>query len=297
MSREPPAPNALTIDVEDYFHVENLRGVARTELWDFFERRVARNVDRLLALLARADARATFFVLGWVAEREPAAVRRIVDAGHEVASHGYGHELVHGLGPGRFREDVRRARAATEDVAGTRLLGYRAPTWSVTKESLWALDILREEGFVYDSSIFPVMHDRYGIPDAPVHPHRIEPGRPGAGLFEFPPLTMTIFGQNLPLGGGGYLRLLPAQLFALAIRRMNATGHPAAIYLHPWEIDPGQPRLHVPLVSYFRHYNGLARCEAKLAWLLGKFRFATMREALGIGADGLPAPEAPPRAA
>jgi polysaccharide deacetylase family protein (PEP-CTERM system associated) len=281
----PPArtaANALTIDVEEYFHVENLRGIARSDLWDIFERRVGPNVDRLLELLGRVAARATFFVLGWVAERDPGLVRRIAAAGHEVASHGYGHELVYRLGPRGFRDDLRRARAVTEDVAGAPVLGYRAPTWSITDESLWALEILREEGFRYDSSVFPVMHDRYGIPDAPTVPHRIEEGAPGGGLFEFPPLTMQLFGHNLPLGGGGYLRLFPARLLSFAIRRMNARGHPAAIYVHPWEIDPGQPRLHAPLLSYFRHYNGLGGCEAKLAWLLRRFRFGTMRGALGI---------------
>ena len=277
-----PIVNALTIDVEDYFHVENLRGIALAELWDIFERRVGRNVDRLLSVLDRAGARATFFVLGWVAEREPSVVRAIVDAGHEVASHGYGHELVYKLGPRRFRDDLRRARAATEDAAGRPLLGYRAPTWSVTRDSLWALDVLLEEGFLYDSSIFPVHHDRYGIPDAPRHPYRIADGEPGAGLHEFPPLTFRIFGQNLPAGGGGYLRLLPVRFFESAIRRANAEGHPANIYLHPWEVDPGQPRLLVPAFARFRHYNGLAKCEAKLARLLGKFKWGTVREVLGV---------------
>lgn len=272
--------NALTFDVEEYFHVENLRDMAPRELWDIFERRVERNVDRILALLADRGVRATFFVLGWVAEREPAVVRRIAAAGHEIGSHGYGHELIYKLGPRRFREDVRRARAATEDLTGEPVVGYRAPTWSVTKESLWALDILRDEGFVYDSSVFPVVHDRYGIPDAPAHPHRIPAGRPGGGLFEFPPLTLRILGQNLPVGGGGYLRLFPARLIEHAIRSMNAKGHPAAIYLHPWELDPGQPRLLAPLLSHFRHYNGLGRCEAKLARIIGGFRFGPMREAL-----------------
>jgi polysaccharide deacetylase family protein (PEP-CTERM system associated) len=275
--------NALTIDVEDYFQVTAFeRRIARAE-WGNYPLRVDRNTRRILDLLAEYGLKGTFFVLGWVAERLPGLVREIRAGGHEIACHGYGHELVYRIGPDRFRSDVRAAKALLEEISGERVDGYRAPSYSITARSPWALDILIEEGFNYDSSIFPIHHDTYGIPDAPRFPHEIQ--RPAGAIREFPLSTLAVgFGGRewrLPIAGGGYLRLLPAGFIGRGIRRINEReGKPAVLYFHPWEIDPGQPRIRAGLKSRCRHYLNLHGTEGKLRKLFGMVRFGTMREVL-----------------
>jgi polysaccharide deacetylase family protein (PEP-CTERM system associated) len=266
--------NAMTIDVEDYFQVSAFESVVAPDRWNEYESRVAANTDRVLGILADTGVRATFFVLGWVAERDPSIVRRIAAAGHEIASHGYGHRLVYDQTPAEFRDDVRRAKALLQDASGAPVLGYRAPSFSITGRSLWALDVLTEEGFRYDASIFPIRHDRYGIPSAPRHPYYARPG-----LLEIPASTIRLAGTNLPVGGGGYFRLLPYWWTRAGIRRLNlAEKRPAVFYLHPWEVDPGQPRLTGSRLSRFRHYRNLAKTEGRLRRLLGDFRFGTIAE-------------------
>lgn len=265
--------NAMSVDVEDYFHASVMAPVLSRSAWEDMESRVEANTERLLELFEAAQVRATFFVLGWVAERHPALVRRIAALGHEVASHGYGHELVYDLSPARFRDDVRRTRALLEDVSASIVEGYRAPGFSVTTRSLWALDILVEEGYRYDASIFPILHDRYGIPGAPRHPHALP--RPAGTLLEVPASTVRLGGVNLPVAGGGYFRLLPYAWTRWGMRRVNEREKkPVVFYLHPWELDPGQPRLPVRGLSAYRHYHNLARTEERLRRLLREFRFS-----------------------
>jgi polysaccharide deacetylase family protein (PEP-CTERM system associated) len=266
--------NAMTVDVEDYFQVSAFEGcVARGE-WDRFESRVSRNTERLIEIFDGAGVSATFFVLGWVAERFPGLVRRIAAAGHEIASHGYAHRLVYDMSRRQFAEDVRRAKGVLEESCGVPVLGYRAPSYSITARSMWGLDVLVEQGHLYDASIFPIRHDRYGIPNAPRHPHRIK-RVPGA-LWELPGSTVRCLGQNLPIGGGGYFRLLPYEWTRRGIRHVNTVERrPVTFYLHPWEIDPEQPRVKAPMVSRFRHYRNLEQTEPRLQRLLAEFRFAT----------------------
>jgi polysaccharide deacetylase family protein (PEP-CTERM system associated) len=264
--------NAMTVDVEDYFHVSAFDGCVSRDRWEGLERRVCRSTDRLLEIFEDAGVSATFFVLGWVAERHPSLVRTIAQAGHEIASHGYEHRLVYDMTPEAFREDVRRAKALLEAVSGTPVLGYRAPSYSITRDSLWALDALAAEGYVYDASIFPIYHDRYGIPDAPRHAHqrRLTHGT----MWEFPGSTVRLGGQNLPIGGGGYFRLLPYAWTRWGIAYVNRVeAKPVMFYLHPWEIDPEQPRIAAPLLSRFRHYRNLEKTEPRLRRLLEDFQF------------------------
>lgn len=271
--------NALTVDVEDYFHVSAFADIVRPSEWDHYESRVCRNTERLLELFDEANVRGTFFVLGWVAERFPELVRRIRAAGHELASHSYDHGLVYDKSPEAFRADLRRAKSAIEDAAGVSVDGYRAPSYSVTERSLWALDVLVDEGYRYDSSIYPIRHDRYGIPSWPRHLHRVE--RPGGALWELPGSTVRRLGTNLPMGGGGYFRLLPYQWTRSGMARLNQVERrPAIFYLHPWEIDPDQPRLNAGLLSRFRHYYHLHETEGRLRRLLSDFQFGTVSEVL-----------------
>jgi polysaccharide deacetylase family protein (PEP-CTERM system associated) len=271
--------NAMTVDVEDYFHVSAFQDTVPHSLWDRLESRVVRNTRRLLELFEQRDIRATFFVLGWVAERHPSLVREIAAGGHELASHGYGHRLVYEQSPREFREDIRRSRDVIAAAAGVAVHGYRAPSFSITKQSLWALDIIREEGFAYDASVFPVRHDRYGLPSAPRHFHALEQ-RAGT-LWECPGSTVRIGGVNLPIGGGGYFRLLPYAWTRWGMSRVNSKeGRAAVFYLHPWEIDPDQPRLNGSLLSRYRHYTNLGRTEERLKRLLSDFRFASLSELL-----------------
>jgi len=272
--------NAMTIDVEDYFHVSAFEHVVRRQDWDSHERRVVANTRRLLDLFERAQLRATFFVLGWVADREPALVRAIVAAGHELASHGYAHQLIYEQEPGVFREDVRRAKSLLEQISGVSIRGYRAPSFSVTPRSRWALDVLLEEGYTYDASIFPIHHDRYGMPGAPRHPY-IERTATGE-IVEAPATTVAVGPLTVPAAGGGYFRIFPYAFTRWAIRHVNEQERrPAIVYLHPWEVDPAQPRLRAAgRVSRFRHYTNLHRTEPRLEQLVRDFACAPLGEVL-----------------
>lgn len=275
--------NALTIDVEDYFQVNAFVRQVRRDEWDRYPLRVEQNTRRILELLDEFEIKATFFVLGWVAERVPGLVKEIHAKGHEIACHGYGHDLIYSIGPEAFRADIRRSKQILEDQCGQQVHGYRAPSYSITGRSLWALDILIEEGFSYDSSIFPVYHDTYGVPDAPRFPHVIN--RPAGSISEFPlttyPLRLGKKEYRLPIAGGGYLRLLPAELIRRGIESINRQEQqPAVLYFHPWEIDPEQPRIKAGLKSRFRHYLNLHKTEDKLRHLLLQLPFGTMKDTL-----------------
>jgi polysaccharide deacetylase family protein (PEP-CTERM system associated) len=284
-----PIRNALTFDVEEYFHAEVFAAVVAREQWPTLESRVARSTEWLLELLAETGVRATFFVLGWVAERHPSLVRAIAAQGHEVACHGYGHQMITRMSRAEFSDDLRWAKATVEDAAGVAVIGYRAPTFSVVRETLWSLEILAKAGFQYDSSIFPIVHDRYGIPDAPRFPHRMAAG-PGMAIAEFPLSTVARFRWRLPVAGGGYFRLLPYTVTSWALRQLNLReGQPAIVYLHPWEIDPGQPRLPVRRLAHFRHSVNIGTTASKLRRLLQEFDFAPVRDVLvgsGVMAPG-----------
>ena len=265
--------NALTIDVEDYFQVSAFAPYIRRDDWDTRECRVERNVDRILGLLEEQDTKATFFTLGWVAERYPAMVRRIVDGGHELASHGYGHQRASDLTPQQLYEDVHRAKTILEDIGGQAVLGYRAPSFSIGTGNLWALDTLLEAGYRYSSSIYPVKHDHYGMPDAPRFAHEVRPG-----LIEVPPTTLRLFDRNLPSSGGGFFRLLPYGVSRWMLQQVNVRDAQSAIfYFHPWEIDEGQPRIRgIDAKTRFRHYVNIDRNERKLRRLLRDFRWGRM---------------------
>jgi polysaccharide deacetylase family protein (PEP-CTERM system associated) len=279
----PRLVNAMTVDVEDYFQVSAFDDAVPRSSWESRDSRVCGNTERMLDLFAQADIKATFFVLGWVAERFPGLVRRIVGEGHELASHGYGHHLVYSQTRKEFRDDLRRARAVLESAGGCPVMGYRAPSYSIVRESLWALDVLIEEGYVYDSSIYPVRHDRYGIPDWTRDVHQIE--RAGGSIWELPGSTVRLAGSNLPIGGGGYFRLLPYAWTRHGIRRLNGEGRPAIFYLHPWEIDPEQPRIAATRLSTFRHYRNLAQTEGRLRRLIGEFPFGRVTDVLANVAE------------
>lgn len=282
--------NMMTVDVEDYFHVSAFDEVVPRRDWDKMEYRVEASTERLLALFDEAGVSATFFVLGWVGARSPQLVARIAAAGHEIASHGFAHRLVYELAPDEFRADVRKSKQILEDAAGCEVQGYRAPSFSVTRRSLWALDVLIDEGFRYDSSIFPIHHDRYGIPVSPRAPYTI---RTGAGsLVEIPASTLALGSFNLPIAGGGYFRILPYQWTRWGMARLNRTERrPAIFYLHPWEIDADQPRLYPSALGRFRHYRNLDQTERRLRTLLRDFAFASIRDVVFASAgevDALP---------
>ncbi|MFM9961952.1 MAG: XrtA system polysaccharide deacetylase [Planctomycetaceae bacterium] len=270
--------NAMTIDVEDYFQVSAFADRIASRDWGNFPSRVEQNTRRLLTLLEKAEVRATFFVLGWVAEQHPQLIRDIARAGHEIGCHSYWHRLVYDLTPDEFREDTRQAQQLLEDIIGDRVTLYRAPSFSITERSLWALDILADLGFDCDSSIYPIHHDRYGIPGSNPFPHVIH--TKSGELHEFPGSICRLGGMSIPVSGGGYFRLYPARVTAWLLNRVNRRGQPFMFYLHPWELDPDQPRLAGSLRSRFRHYQNLASTERKLNWLLPRFRFGTMSEAL-----------------
>jgi polysaccharide deacetylase family protein (PEP-CTERM system associated) len=274
------AANAFTVDVEDYFHVAALSSAISKDSWATREYRVESNTERLLALLAERGVHGTFFILGWVAERSPALVRRIAGSGHEIACHGFSHRLVYEQSPQEFRAETVRAKQALEDLIGQSVIGYRAASFSVTRASLWALDVLIDLGFRYDSSIFPIRHDRYGLPDARPEPNVLS-APSGRTLVEFPMSAASFFGLQVPVSGGGYFRILPYWLTRAGLRQINEQrGHPFTFYLHPWEVDPGQPRIRVGAFSRFRHYTNLRRCEARLRRVLAEFTFTTMRTSL-----------------
>ena len=264
--------HALSVDLEEHFQVANFEGLVARGDWDGMPSRVADSARRLLDLFDERGSRATFFALGWVAERQGALLREIGARGHEIACHGYAHELVYEIGPQRFREDLRRAQRAIEDAAGVRVEGYRAPSFSITERSLWALEILAEEGFRFDSSIFPVRHYRYGIPDFEQRPVELRlPG--GLSVREFPLTTLDVGPLRLPLAGGGYLRFLPASLFRWGLRRLADAREPSVLYLHPWEIDALQPRMPASWRVRVNHYHNLHRTEGRLRALLERYRF------------------------
>ena len=269
--------NALTVDVEDYFMVTAFASGIKFEDWPRYECRVERNTHRILELLAQYGVKGTFFVLGWVGENYRSLVRDIQAAGHEIACHGYNHRLIYDLTFDEFREDVRKAKITLEDITGAPVSGYRATSYSIIKKTFWALDILAEEGFRYDSSIFPVHHDLYGVPGAQRFFHTI---KTGAGeIVEIPPTTFTLLGQNIPVAGGGYFRLYPLRLTKAIIRRINEIEKKTAvIYVHPWEIDVDQPRLQGGLLSKFRHYVNLRTTEPKLGDCMKEFKFKPISE-------------------
>jgi len=272
--------NALTFDIEEYFHAEVFAQALRPEEWPGLASRVVDTTERLLDILDYADVRATFFILGWIAERYPALVQDIAARHHEIACHGYGHQMIHRQSRQEFAKDLQRAKTAIEDAAGVAVIGYRAPTFSVVQETMWSLEVLWEAGFLYDSSIFPIVHDRYGIPDAPRFPHRV-PIANGHGIAEFPLSTTTVLGRNVPIAGGGYFRLLPYRLTRRLIRRLNTREHqPAIVYLHPWELDVHQPKVRVGWLSQLRHSVNTHTTETKLRRLLADFRFAPVRDIL-----------------
>ena len=273
-------PNALTVDVEDYFHVAALAPSIHRDSWISRESRVVGNTQKLLAIFEEFDVRGTFFVLGWVAERYPQLVRDIAARGHEIACHGYSHRLVYEQSPQEFYQETHRAKNLLQEITGSAVLGYRAASYSIVRESLWALDILVELGFVYDSSIFPVRHDRYGIHDAERAPHRMATPT-GKSIVEWPLATARILGFRLPVAGGGYFRLFPYGLSRWGLASINRRElRPFVFYLHPWEIDPAQPRVSASWLSRFRHYTNLGKCEERLRRLLAEFRFSTARDGL-----------------
>ena len=279
----PAITNALTIDVEDYFQVSAFAPYIRRQDWDARECRVERNVGRILELLAERDIKATFFTLGWIAERYPQLVRNIVAGGHELASHGYGHERASDLSPEAFSQDIQRAKALLEDLGGTPVIGYRAPSFSIGTSNLWAFDKLARAGYRYSSSIYPIKHDHYGMPDSPRFAYRV-----GAGLLEIPVTTLRVGKRNLPSSGGGYFRLLPYALSRWMLKRVNREDRePAIFYFHPWEIDVDQPRIAgIDAKTRFRHYVNIGRTEGRLQSLMRDFRWGRMDQIFLPNASG-----------
>ena len=274
-----PIQNALTVDVEDYFQVSAFADSVGQHEWDKQTLRVEQNTHKLLNLFDEYQIKATFFVLGWVAERASGLILEIAKRGHEVACHGYSHQLVYNQSPEVFKQETIRAKSILEDIVQQPVRGYRAASYSITTRSLWALDILAEAGFDYDSSIFPVRHDRYGIPDSPEFPYILDTPA-GHKLAEFPLSTAKIMGYRLPIAGGGYFRLYPYWLSRAGLRQVNRRQKPFIFYLHPWEIDPEQPRISASWLSRFRHYNNLDKCETRLHRLVSDFQFSTVEKVL-----------------
>lgn len=267
--------NAMSVDVEDWFQVQAFAGVIPRGDWDNLESRVVDNTARVLDIFSHAGIRATFFTLGWVAERHPQLVQRIVADGHELASHGFGHERVDQIGEEKFRQDIRRAKAVLEDASGSEVVGYRAPTFSISARTTpWAHQVLADEGYLYSSSVFPISHDLYGSPDAPRQPYRPSPD----GVVELPMTTVQLMGRNLPCSGGGWFRLVPYPIFKAGLRRANAADQRAGVfYFHPWEVDPAQPRVgNASRLSRFRHYTGLSHMAGRVEQLLRDFTWGRM---------------------
>ena len=277
----------FTVDVEEYFHANALESAAPRAQWDRLPLRLDRTMPILLERLARHGTRGTFFVLGWVAEHSPQIVRDIAAAGHEVASHGYWHRRVTGMSRAEFRDDVRSSKRILEDLIGKPVHGYRAPSFSIVPDTAWAFDVLLEEGFQYDSSVFPIRRPGYGFPGALRDPHEVH--RAAGTLKEFPLATTTIAGIPVPAAGGGYLRQFPLFLIRRAFRQARARGTAATFYIHPWELDPDQPRLPVGAITRVRHYRGLSRTLGRIEQLLTEFPFTAIRcdaDADAISGDG-----------
>ena len=268
--------HALTLDVEDYFQVLNLAQHCPRERWDDYELRCPDSTRRFLDLLDECGAKATFFCLGWIAERAPDLIREIVERGHELASHGWDHQLLPALGAEGFRQDCIKTKALLEKLGAVPVESFRACTWSITKDTPWALPILVETGFRRDSSIHPIRHPDYGDPEAPLDAHILKPDGQ-TELFELPPLVGDVLGKRMPLGGGGYLRLFPIRWISRALKAREARGQASCIYLHPWELDPEQPRFEVGGLRAFRHYVNLRKTASKLRWLLARHEFTTLR--------------------
>ncbi len=268
--------HVFSVDLEEYFQVQAFDGVVGRDEWSLIPSRVQASTERILDLLDAAGATATFFTLGWIADRHPGLVRQIADRGHEIASHGYGHELLTRMGADEFRQDLRRSRQALENAVGRPVLGYRAPTFSLVPETAWAFDVLIEEGFEYDSSMFPIRRRGYGFPGANPDVHTLI--RPAGRLLEIPMTTTVVAGLRLPAAGGGWFRQLPYGLTRSGFRQCAREGRTGMFYIHPWELDPEQPRMPVPLLQRVRHYRGLHRMEDRLARLLREFRFTSVRE-------------------
>jgi polysaccharide deacetylase family protein (PEP-CTERM system associated) len=274
-----PISHIMSVDVEDYFQVEAFTGSVKVDSWDSWPSRVVANTQRALDLLDQHNVKATFFFLGWVAERFPALVRDAAARGHEVACHSYWHRAIYRLSPEEFREDTRMAKDVIEQAAGVAVTGYRAPTWSITRKSLWAPRILAEAGFLYDSSVYPIRHDLYGIPGAERVPYILDCGD-NLQLREYPPATLSVGGFTLPAAGGGYLRLFPMAFTHLAFRKTENEGRAVVVYFHPWELDPKQPRVRSKLRSRFRHYTNLARMQGRLGQLMSRYRFQRFADVL-----------------
>ncbi len=268
----------FTVDVEEYFQVSAFEGIAPRSRWADFESRVTVVVERLLELLADANVQATFFTLGVVARRSPDVVKSIANAGHEIASHGIDHRRVTTITQEEFRKQARESKHLLEDLAGSPVLGYRAPSYSIIPGNEWALEVLRDEGYQYDSSLFPIRRRGYGYPDGQADPHWFSTA--AGPLYEVPPCTWRVGGQRLPAAGGGYFRLLPYALVRAGLRQAARRGQPGTFYIHPWELDPQQPRLSTPLLTRVRHYTGLDRVIPRLKRLLGEFSFTSISEGL-----------------
>ena len=285
----PQLTNALSFDIEEHFQVAAFDRAIDRATWCDQPSRVVANTHELLALLQEAAVKATFFILGWVAEREPSLVRAIAAEGHEIASHGYSHRLIYTQDVGVFRQETIRSRSLLEDIAQVPVTAYRAASYSITPDSLWALDVLYETGFRTDSSIFPIRHDLYGLVGGPVDPYRITLPN-GGSILEFPITTIRFAGVTLPVSGGGYFRLYPYGLSRMLARKVNKAGRPLMFYLHPWEVDPDQPHIQASQFSRFRHYNNLDKTRDRLRRFIGDFRFSTMSDCLDAhyGTSALP---------
>lgn len=272
--------NALSFDVEEYFQVSNFEKIIKRESWEKSESRLEIGLNKILSILKEKNVQATFFVLGWTAQRHPLLIKRILDGGNEIATHGYEHKLIYAQSPQEFEADLKKSMAIIESITGVKVLGFRAPSFSVTTDSLWALEVLAKNGLKYDASIFPILHHRYGIENANRFPHRIN--NENYSIMEYPCSTVRIMGKNIPFSGGGYLRLLPYTLIKKFIYILNKQNKSVMVYLHPWEFDPAQPRIKTNFLNGFRHYFNLESTEKKLRRLLEDFEFTMVKDVLGI---------------
>ncbi|MFZ5800484.1 MAG: XrtA system polysaccharide deacetylase [Candidatus Omnitrophota bacterium] len=272
--------NALTFDVEEYFQVSNFSKAIKRKEWEKIPSRLSVGLNKILGILAEHKVKATFFVLGWAAERHPELIKRIALNGHEIASHGYDHQLIYNQSKEEFTKDLEKSLSIIRAISKEKVLGFRAPSFSIVKKSYWALKILAQHGIRYDASIFPIMHHRYGIEDSYRFPYEIKAN--GDSIIEFPCSTTRFLGKNVPFSGGGYLRLLPYAVIKHFIAQLNRRQKPAIVYIHPWELDPGQPRINAGALNHWRHYQGLGTTEPKLRRLLSDFKFTTVKEVLGL---------------
>ncbi|MCB0281945.1 MAG: DUF3473 domain-containing protein [Calditrichaeota bacterium] len=271
--------NILSVDVEEWFHPEALQHRFPAEIWSEQITRVRQNIDNLLELFEQKNAKATFFILGWVAQEHPEMIREIAKQGHEIASHGSFHRMVTKMKPAEFEKDLSYSLKTLEDVSGEKVLGFRAPTFSVVKETFWSWEIMLKLGLVYDSSVYPIWHDRYGVPEAPRKMY-LALEQDQRQLIEFPMSTMRIFNKNVPFGGGGYLRIFPEWITRLGIKRVNKEGIPAIVFMHPWEFDTDQPKLNLGKIQTIRHYYNIKNNISKLAHLLDEFKWISFRDYL-----------------